>query len=304
MKNSVLFILLFIVYTSYAKAYGVNDTISIADSTKSDSIVKPKYWLIKNNITFNSDQNVYDNWESGGISSFAFAVYYRGSYNYKKNKTTWDNAVELGYGLLRQDVTEKGILDKSNVFKKSDDKIELNSIFGYRAVKNWNYSGLLNFKSQFDKGFKDGNLVSSTLSPAVLTSSLGFEYKPRPYISTLFSFLTGKTTYVMVDTLAIPGNFGLEARGDHFNFSLGSYIKVYFDKDIFKNVHMVSKLEFFYDYEKTSFLDTDINFETLITMKVNKYISTFLNIQLVMNKDFNSKVQVKERFGISVPISF
>lgn len=269
-----------------------------------DTIPKPKYWKIKNNISFNSEQNMYENWEQGGMSSFAFSIFYRGSYNYKKHNTSWENSAELGYGLLRQDVTGKGIFNKSNKFNKSDDKIELNSVFSYKAIENWNYSSLLNLKSQFDDGFKEGKLVSSTLSPVVLTSSIGFEYKPRPYFSTLFSFLTGKTTYVLLDSLSGIGNFGFQNEGQHWDFSLGSYIKLFFEKELFKNVNMVSKLEFYYDYRKRTILDTDINFETMITMKVNNHISTFLHLQLAINKDFSTALQVKERFGISIPITF
>ncbi len=275
-----------------------------AEADKPEEAEVPKYWTIKNAITFSSEHNVFENWEQGGVSSFSFSAFYRGSYNYKRNKTTWDNSAELGYGLLRQDVSGQGIMHNTNAFLKSDDKIEFNSIYGYKAVKKWNYSGLLNLRSQFYDGMKDDALVTSTLSPAVLTSSLGFEYKPDPSFSALFSFLTGKTTYVMKNELAQPGKFGLTEPNQHFHFSLGSYIKLFYEKDLFKNVHVVSKLEFYYDYKKTTLLDTDINFETMITMKVNKYLSTFLHIQMIMDKDFNSTLQVKERFGISIPITF
>ncbi len=296
MNKSIIFLSIFITASSLLFANN--------NPAETDTVPKPKYWDVKNTITFNSEQNMYENWEQGGVSSFAFSVFYRGAYNYQKNKVSWNNSAELGYGLLRQDISGKGIMHSSNVFNKSDDKIDLNSVFGYKAIKNWNYSGLLNLRSQFDDGFKDGKLVSSTLSPAILTSSIGFEYKPKPYFSTLFSFLTGKTTYVLKDTLAIPGNFGFKNVGQHWDFSLGSYIKIFYDRDIFKNVHMVSKLEFYYDYRKTTLLDTDINFETMITMKVNKYLSTFLHVQMVMNKDFSTALQIKERFGISIPITF
>lgn len=262
-------------------------------------------WYIKNNLTFNTEQNIFDNWEAGGVSSFAFSTFYKGFFNYSKKKVKWDNSVELGYGKMRQDNNGEGIFDKGNVFRKNEDKMELNSIVGYKAFSNWNYSALINFKSQFDEGFKnDTVLVSAIFSPAYLTNSIGMEYKPRPYISVLISPLTGRTTIVGDRRLAKEGNYGLERDG-HFDFAFGSYIKIFFEKEVFENINILSKLEFFNDYHKSPFLkNTDINFETYLTLKVNKYLSAFINIQIVYDYDFNADLQFKERIGLSIPLNF
>ncbi len=283
-----------------------NDAATKAAKSISDTTTKPKAWALKNNLTLNAEQSMYENWEQGGVGNLSFSAFFKGFYNYSKKKVSWDNSVELSYGKMRQDDNGKGIFDNGNKFRKNEDKIELNSIFGYKAFSNWNYSALVNFKSQFDNGYKnDTILVSSFLSPAYLITSLGLEYKPRPYLSVLISPLTGRTTFVLNEDLITPDNaFGIEP-GRHSYFAFGSYIKIFFEKEVFKNVHVLSKLEFFNDYNKAPFFPhTDINFETFITMKVNKYLSAFFNIQMAYNKDFNSNLQFKERFGISIPLSF
>ncbi|MDD4684817.1 MAG: DUF3078 domain-containing protein [Bacteroidales bacterium] len=283
----------------------INEAAIRASKIVEDTVAKEKYWYIKNNLTFNTEQNMFTNWEAGGVSSFAFSTFYKGFFNYSKKKVKWDNSVELGYGKMRQDNNGEGIFDKGNIFRKNEDKIELNSIIGYKAFSSWNYSALINFKSQFDEGFKnDTVLVSSFLSPAYLTTSIGMEYKPRPYLSVLLSPLTGRTTIVGDNRLAKKGNFGLEQDG-HYDFAFGSYIKIFFEKEVFKNVNVLSKLEFFNDYDKAPFLtNTDINFETYVTMKVNKYLSAFINVQVVYDYDFSTDLQFKERIGLSVPLNF
>lgn len=282
-----------------------NDAAEKVSKIICDTTVKGKTWHIKNNLTLNTEQNMYTNWEAGGVGSFAFSTFYKGFYNYHKKKIKWDNSVELGYGKMRQDNNGKGIFDHGNKFRKNEDKIELNSIIGYKAFDGWNYSALINFKSQFDKGFKDDTLlVSDFFSPAYLTTSIGMEYKPRYYLSILFSPLAGRTTYIANRALAKVGNFGL-TEDTQIDFALGSYVKLFFEKKIFTNVHLLTKLEFFNDYEKVPFIkNTDINFEVFVTMKVNKYFAAFINLQTIYNYDFSQKLQFKERVGLSVSLDF
>ncbi|MFA6200371.1 MAG: DUF3078 domain-containing protein [Bacteroidales bacterium] len=314
MKNYFILFTLFLCLTNASFAQDevkknivatANDAAEKVSKIICDTTVKGKTWHIKNNLTLNTEQNMYTNWEAGGVGSFAFSAFYKGFYNYHKKKVKWDNSVELGYGKMRQDNNGKGIFDHGNKFSKNEDKIELNSIIGYKAFDGWNYSALINLKSQFDKGFKDDTLlVSDFFSPAYLTTSIGMEYKPRHYLSILISPLTGRTTYIANKNLAKKGNFGL-AEDTQIDFALGSYIKLFFEKEVFTNVRLLTKLEFFNDYEKVPFLtNTDINFEVFVNMKVNKYFSAFINLQTIYNYDFSKNLQFKERVGLSVPLDF
>ena len=287
-KNSILFTLCCLF-----------SAIVFADEVKKDSV---KYWNIKNSIILNSEQATLSNWSAGGYSSFAFSSFYKGFYNFKKGNNQWDNSVELAYGMIWQDKTGNGFKDPANEFQKSDDKIELNSIYSRKMYKSWNYSALVNIKSQFDEGFKDGKLVSAPISPITITSSIGWEYKNKGF-SAMLSFLAGKTTIVTDRRLMGDPIFGFTEPGQCALFSIGSYAKFFYQKDIFKNVNLLVKLDFFYDYNKP-ILDTDINTEVFVNIKVSKYLTAFINFQAIMDKDFNTTLQYKQRFGISVPINF
>ena len=80
--------------------------------------------------------------------------------NYKKGNSTWDNSLDIGYGLLQQG---------EDKVRKTDDKIDFTSKYGQKAFKNWYYAGLLNFKSQMAPGFNypdDSTEISRFLAPA------------------------------------------------------------------------------------------------------------------------------------------
>lgn len=271
-----------------------------ANADETDSV---RHWSAKNSIISSAEQTSLSNWSAGGFSSFAFSNFYKGFFNFKKNKVQWDTGVELAYGMIWQDKTGNGFSDKENKFQKSDDKIEVNSVFSYKMYGNWNYSGLMNLKSQFDEGFKDDKLIAAPFSPIILTSSLGLEYKQKSF-SLLLSVLTGKTTIVEDNRLVGNKIFGFEEEEQRALFSLGSYAKFLFQKDVFKNVNLIVKLDFYYDYNKSSLLDTDISTEVFVNMKINKYLTAFVSFQAIMDKDFNSTLQYKERMGFSIPINF
>ena len=54
---------------------------------------------------------------------------------------------------------------------KNDDKIDFTSKYGYKTSKNWNIASLVNFKSQFTKGYNypnDSTVISNFLAPAYI----------------------------------------------------------------------------------------------------------------------------------------
>ncbi len=108
------------------------------------------YWLKGGfgSLTF-SQIKLSDNWQGGGQSSIAINGIANIFADYKKDRTTWENSLNMGYGLIKQG-EDGGLV-------KSDDQINLVSKVGYRIEKSnekWFYSGLLDFKTQFDEGLE------------------------------------------------------------------------------------------------------------------------------------------------------
>lgn len=266
-------------------------------------------WTVKGLTSLNFSQLSLTNWAAGGENSVAgnallnLSAYYQSS----DSKINWDNDLIMGFGLVRQGKDDP---------KKSDDKIDLASKFGYKASKRWFYSGLFSFKTQFAEGFiynDDGtrNVISTFLSPAYMNLSLGMDYKPNENFSILIAPVTGKMTLVMDDALSAVGVFGVPA-GENIRSEFGGYIKITYGNEIFKNVTLLTKLDLFSNYlENPQYVD--VNFDFMLNFKVNEFISASFVSQVIYDYDIKfddgaggeeSKIQFKELFGLGLTYSF
>lgn len=274
-------------------------------------------------------QTSLTNWASGGQNSFAvnglFSVYA----NYKKDKTVWDNSLDMGYGLLKQ--------GKNSDFMKTDDKFDLLSKYGRKAFDNFYYAALFNFKTQMTVGkdyAKDTAKISNFLAPAYIIGAIGMDYKPNSYFSAFVAPLTGKITIVNDQDLADAGAFGVEPatydnmgnlllKGEKSKSEFGGYIRLIYSKNDFKNeflknVSFTTKVDLFSNYLNNP-QNIDVSWETLIAFQVNKYISVNLNTHLIYDDDINiaidnngdgltdqsgPRVQFKEILGVGVTYKF
>jgi hypothetical protein len=271
------------------------------------------YWRKGGMLKADFAQNSFTNWGAGGINSVAINSMFSTFLNYKRNNLSWDNTLDLGYGLIRQ----KPSRDSVSLIK-SDDKIDFNSKFGLLAWDKWYYSGFLNFKTQFDEGYKypdNVNKISTFMAPAYLIFGVGMDYKPNPNFNLLLSPVTGKMTFVLDDSLSARGEFGVHP-GHSSRTELGGFVKIAFKRNLFENVSFQTKIDLFSNYLHNP-QNVDVNWEALIAMKVNKYISATIGTQLIYDDDimikgvdkegnpFNGpRLQFKEVFGVGLSYKF
>ena len=261
-------------------------------------------WKVTGVTSLNISQLSLTNWAAGGENSLSGNVLIKISPDYDDGTINWDNDLTLGFGLLKQG---------DNDIDKSDDQIELNSKFGYRASKNWFYTALLSFKTQFADGYSYPEDVKTKISgfmtPAYLSLSLGFDYKPTDGFSLLIAPVSAKMTFVMDETLSNEGAYGVPI-GNSFRGEFGGYIKLAYKKEILKNVLLDTKVDFFSNYvENPQYVD--VNWDLLLTFKVNEFISATLMTQLIYDYDIKfgpepgePKVQFKELFGLGLAYNF
>lgn len=290
------------------------------DALKAKSADTLQGWKKGGVIALNVAQTSLTNWAAGGQSSMAYNGIFSVFANYKKGKTAWDNSLDLGYGILKQE---------NAIAKKTDDKIDLLSKYGREAFKNFYYAGLLNFKTQMTTGYNyptDSTKVkiSNLLAPAYLIGALGIDYKPNAYLSVFAAPFTGKITFVTDKDLYEAGAFGVEA-GEKTNSEFGGYIRVIYSRndfkgDFMKNVSFMTKLDLFSNYLKDP-QNIVVNWETMIALKISKYISMNLNTQLIYDdkikigvddngddqiteNEVHPRVQFKEILGIGFSYKF
>ena len=192
------------------------------------------YWTGGGLTSLTFSQVSLENWTGGGQQSVALNGLGGFFADYKKSRHTWENSLDVAYGLIRQGGKEVD-------FTKSDDKINLVTKYGYR-VKNesehWYFSALLDFRTLFAKGFAPDNpdsLISKFLAPGYLVVGLGIDYKPNKVLSFNYIPLTGKITIVTDDSLSRLGAYGVDP-GDKVRAELGSYFRIKYKDEILKNI--------------------------------------------------------------------
>ncbi len=266
-------------------------------------------------------QTSLTNWAAGGQSSYAVNGVFSTFFNYKKGKNAWDNSLDLGYGILNQ--------EDAKYTKKTDDKIDLLSKYGREAKKSFYYAILLNFKTQMTTGYNYPNdstrvKISNLLAPAYLIGAVGMDYKPNSHLSVFAAPATSKFIFVNDTMLSNAGAFGVD-KGKTVKSEFGGYVRIIYTKNDFKgefmkNVSFTSKLDLFSNYGENP-QNIVVNWETLIALKVNKYINININTHLIyddkvkIGKDSNDdgviteneikpRIQFKELLGIGVSFKF
>lgn len=288
---------------------GIDDVLKDVKVAKTDSLMGWKTGGVTS-ITF--AQTALVNWSSGGENSISANGLISLFANYKDSLNSWDNSLDLGYGFLRQKSYANGVM-------KTDDRIDLVSVYGRKAFDNFYYAGLLNFRTQFTSGFNypnDSVKISDFMAPGYLTVATGLNYKPNSYFTALFAPISGKFTFILNEFLSDSGAFGIEP-GTKIKSELGGYLRLTyvrsdFKGDFLKNISFASKLDLFSSYvDKPQ--NIDVIWEVLVGMKVNKYITINLNTMLkydndvkVVQEDGNAgaRVQFKEVLGVGLSYNF
>lgn len=240
-------------------------------------------WNKGGTITYNLNQVALTNWAAGGQNSIAINGLLSLYAHHKKGKGSWDNYLDLAYGTTKQ--------GKEGEWLKNDDRIDFTSKYGRQASNKWYYAALLNLKSQMTKGYNYPNdtiAISSAFAPAYVTAALGLDYKHKDEFTAYIAPLTAKVTYVNDQTLSDAGAFGVEP-GEKSRNEVGGYLRLYYNKAVYKNVNLQSKLELFSNYQK-SVEDIDVNMESMVNLKISKYISANLFAQMIYDSDIDIEI--------------
>ncbi len=263
------------------------------EALKKRDVSDTTYWKKGGVFGLNASQVSLTNWAGGGESSVSGAAIISLFSNYKKSKTNWDSSLDLGFGIVNQ----RGITFKS------DDKIDLTSKYGHEAFKNWYYTGMMNFRSQFAPGYTkpgDSLIISRFMAPGYLLLSLGIDYKPTKTFNVFISPATAKLTFVADPNLANAGAFGVEKAvyntdgsiatpGKNARYEVGGFLKLMFTTKIMENISFTTRADLFSNYLNEPG-NIDINWETLLAMKVNKYITVNFTTHLIYDHDIKIAV--------------
>lgn len=215
-------------------------------------------------------QGSSSNWAGGAeIFSLSLSGYISTFANYKQGDFSWYNTLDLGYALMN---------NSSLSTRKTDDKIDLYSKALNSLSDKLSIGGVVNFRTQFDKGVDYNYLgkdlqrrTSSFFAPAYLILAPGIDWQPGSNFSLFFSpigarfvivarhhksyyFPNGEIPDAVVTTpdyeLPLSILYGVNP-DKNVRTEVGGFASAKFSKEILKNVSYNSRLDFYSNYLKT-----------------------------------------------------
>jgi hypothetical protein len=247
-------------------------------------------WMIQGKVSFNVSQAYFSNWAAGGISNFTTIGKYTMIANYKKDKHSFDNYLDLALGYT---------IFLEGEPMKTEDKIEYITAYRYQLHKNWYFSVMGKFASQFAPGYEydidSTTYVSTFLAPAWIDVGPGITYQPVDWFWVNLSPINPAFIVVNDQRLANEGIFGLEpAEVDtagnvikdaaKVKYMFGAKLTTVLNYEIVKNVNVGTKLELFSDYLNNP-QNLDVNWQVLIGLKVNDWLNVDLQTTLLYDDD-------------------
>lgn len=267
-----------------------------------------KVWTRGGNISFLLNQSTFDNWVAGGENNFSGNLGLNYDFNYKKGDWSWDNKIIAEYGIVKTKNAE--------FEKKTNDRLEFNSVLGKKASEYWYYSFFLNFKTQFTDGYNytnvdgvevRGDAVTKFMSPAYLTFGPGMLWKKSDNLKVNLAPATSKITFVNSDYTSEVGYvdgsyFGVDA-DKSMRYELGFYASGYYKFNAMENVSIENILSLYSNYLEDP-QNVDVDYQLNVVMTINKYLSANFSFQTIYDDNAFRGFQTRQVFGVGVNYGF
>jgi hypothetical protein len=308
MKGTLLFLFIIICLSSTAQ----DQTVKTLQEESGKSIKKdeadtiPRLWNKGGLFNFSVGQASLSNWAAGGDEfSLAINTLFNIYAFYKRDKRSWDNALDISYGYIK--TTSLGS-------RKNDDRFDLLSKYGYALNPKLNLALLFNARSQFFRGYTYTDNVrtfsSAFLSPGYFLLSLGLDFKPIKDLSIFISPITYRLVTVLDDTLSAKGMYGVDP-GDNTLHEIGAFLSINYMKDFNKNLGYKGKLDLFSNYRKNP-QNIDLFMTNVFTAKFGKIFSFNWSIDLIYDDDVrifgpnktSAALQLKSIAGLGMSVKF
>lgn len=269
---------IFLLTSILNSASGQTDTISGGPK---------KPWKFGGTFVFNINESSFTNWVAGGENQLGLATILKPALDFDNKKWSWATDIDFRYG--QQKI-------QSEKPRKNDDSFRFTTKLGRRISKNWKFSGLYTLSTQFFSTYdidNESRLLSTFMAPGYTNLSLGFDYAPNAHLSIYLTPANIRSTYVLNDTLSARGDFGVTpGKKVLVNFGPAAYIT--YKDEVLKNVLVDTKFSYFQNVIGGPG-DPVVNWDAIITMKINKYLSTSFTFTLFYDPD--SKIDIKDALG-------
>jgi hypothetical protein len=297
-KYLVLSLVFLLLHTAtHAQLKKIDDVQKELETTNRDTIA----WSYGGVLDIGINEGFLHNWAAGGeVASLAVNGIFSGHLDRLHKRDVWSNNLDLTYGLNY--AYSQGFLPH-----KTDDRIDFTSKYGYRldTVKNFYFTGLFNFKSQFTKGYDytipdwQNTPTSNFFAPAYFTTAIGFEYRKGSDISLFLSPVAGRLTVAdnMYTRESPQGAFGIPYNKTTY-YELGSYFSGRYLVKINKQVTFKTRLDLYCNYLAKDTKDSigavikkdnpgniSVLFDNLLSWKVSKFFNFIVGATFIYDNN-------------------
>ena len=235
--------------------------------------MKVRNWIhsFNGSIQF-SQAYLSDNWYQGGEKSLNALGQFLWNVKLNENvykKLLFENTVQ--YKLSINSAPQ----DEIRGYSISQDLFQVNSKFGYKAIKKWYYSTSLQFKTQLLNNYVSNtyDMKASVLSPAELNVGLGMTYSSnfmenKVKLDLSLSPLSMDMNYCREIEKINPTSFGID-EGKHVKMAYGSNVEAKVVWKLCPEITWTSRLFSFTNYDHVQG-----DWENTLDFSINKYLST------------------------------
>ncbi len=272
---------LVVVISAPARAVMPADSAAIPNSEWKHSLV----------TALNVTQVSFTDWAQGGENSLAYAVSGIGKTTFEPKNVAWSFSYKLGFGQTK--LGNQGL-------RKTDDKIELETVFTYKFGSYINPYAAATMKTQFATGYKYDNLGNATplskfFDPAYVTQSLGAGYQFIPQVKTRLGYalreIYTNDFYAYADDPKTPQHERIKIE-DGFE----SVTDVQWKMD--DNVLFVSKVELFMTVRTPD--KAILRSDNTLRVQAAKYIAVTLNANVINDRQISPHTQLMNTMAIGL----
>jgi len=276
-------------YIRQVQTSGDSSAAALATSPEQEEEENP--WSLQGSFALNFSNVGFSNWAGGGNPAISVGGIFALDSKRETDKSVWEYHLRTAYGITR--VGGFGV-------EKSDDDLRFSTQYSRKFDKNWSISFRSEFGSQFNDGYQLDNttrerldLISSILAPARLEISSGIRFastfgkEKQVQISNTISPATGKMTFVL-DERVDETDYGLE-EGNTVLSEVGIQLYSSIEAKPIKNLNLQNTLRLFANYRHIE--NIDVNWETLLVYKINKFFNTNFSTNLIYDDDTDIAVK-------------
>lgn len=241
------------------------------------------------------NQSAFSNWVGGGANNIGWLAGVNYNMTYEKDKDLWENLVVLGYGMNNT----QGLGNR-----KTQDIVNLSTNYGRKIHNHWYASAGASLLTQFSSGYEDGNnpdakKISNFMAPGYVNVGAGFTYRPNDNFTMTLRPANARWTFVGDKDLQLKGSYGLKNDGDSSLFQFGFLANAQYKLKIMDNISLLNTASVFSNYlDKPDHLV--LSYGGILNMKVNKYISTQVTLDVLYDHNQIKKTQLKQTLGIGL----